>query len=398
MIFDDPTCISIVNILPGRSLQLRDERQETIVSYVTEIAICICPLHGIFIPFKNANIFTEFNGYKPLSRDILILLIPAHGFYQERAMMNLDICTYREVADKHDLTMLMEMAFWWPLIPGVFQKTADWDIRLKDGPVGFCGLVDGRIVSFVGTMDIPTRNSDGELVMIGGIWGVATDPAFIRRGFSRLLMEAAHEHFRKHGYPFSFLCTSRNIIACEFYRRLGYDEFASANRFPSASRLIREKSNESQMQTNRQDEFELDADRIFRQYRDFVQGKSGFVVRQEDFVRLLEYRGSIDSKKSKVTEGGYALASETKGVCRMREIIGRDRSTCAGLLDHIEGMARYAVIDHRVTDPLCLELYRERGYDIHTKHFGVVMVKGFANLDVEEVYGDRFHMGGLDRF
>ncbi len=85
-------------------------------------------------------------------------------------------------------------------------------------------------------MDLATRTLDGTIEFAGGISGVATLPSHARRGISTALMERAHQYFREQGYRFSFLNTSRSLIAYAYYQKLGY---LDVTEFPSSYKIFR---------------------------------------------------------------------------------------------------------------------------------------------------------------
>jgi ribosomal protein S18 acetylase RimI-like enzyme len=117
----------------------------------------------------------------------------------------MEIITYRELEPKDEFMVLMEMGFMSPLSPTKFEELINLDIRLRNGPVGFCAVKNGGLVGFVGVMDIPTRTVEGTEEMVGGIYDVATNPAFAKRGICKVLMDRAHQYFQEKGYSFSFL-------------------------------------------------------------------------------------------------------------------------------------------------------------------------------------------------
>jgi ribosomal protein S18 acetylase RimI-like enzyme len=148
------------------------------------------------------------------------------------------IVTYRELESKDDFMMLMELAFWWPTSPTKMEEMISSDIRLKDGPVGFCAVTDDQLAGFVGVMDIPTKTVEGKVEIVGGIWCVATNPDFSQQGICKTLMEKAHSYFRSQKYPFSFLSTIRTIIAYALYLKLGYREVDVVNRYLGAYKVL----------------------------------------------------------------------------------------------------------------------------------------------------------------
>ncbi|MFQ6002829.1 MAG: hypothetical protein ACE5KJ_03710, partial [Candidatus Zixiibacteriota bacterium] len=88
----------------------------------------------------------------------------------------MNIITYRELEPKDEIMMLLELAFWWPISLKDLDELINMDIRLRNSPVGFCAVTDGRLAGFVGVMDIPTKTVNGKTEIIGGIWAVATNP------------------------------------------------------------------------------------------------------------------------------------------------------------------------------------------------------------------------------
>jgi GNAT superfamily N-acetyltransferase len=305
----------------------------------------------------------------------------------------MEIVTYRELRQKDDFMMLMELAFWWPLSPKSMEDWISTDARLRHGPVGFCAVEDDRLVGHAGVMDIPTMTAEGKTEIVGGVWGVATNPSRARQGISRILMEKAHEYFRSKKYRFSFLCTGRTIIAYAFYRRLGYAEVEPVNRFKGAFKVLdRAESGRRNVGPA------IDPQKVYRLYQKCVQGKTGLVIRQEDFAAMHAKRKRFDEKISIFKEKGYALLTESQGVTKVQELVAFDQATYRELIDEIEQGAKSGVINHVITDPWLLGEYQSRGYRTQSGEDGVMMVKNLADVDIEDVYGNSFYLGILDWF
>ncbi len=244
----------------------------------------------------------------------------------------MDIITYRELEQKDEMMMLMELAFWWPMSPKDFNEFINMDVRLKNGPVGFCAVKDGRLTGFVGVMDIPTKTLKGETEIIGGIWCVATNPDFSRQGICKSLMEAAHNHFRKQKYRFSFLCTGRTIIAYEIYRKLGYTDVEYVNQFVAVYKVL-----DKTKPVDKKADTKLDPEKIYNIYKKFVENKTGFAVRQEDFVTMFAKRKRFGERKSILKEKGYALVMDVRNVIKVQDIVALTDATYGKLIDEIEG-------------------------------------------------------------
>jgi len=304
----------------------------------------------------------------------------------------MEIMTYRELESKDEFMVLMELGFWSPLSPTRFEKLVHLDIRLRNGPVGFCAVENGKMVGFVGVMDIPTRTIGGDGVMVGGIYDVSTNPGFAKRGICKALMGKTHHYFQEKKYPFSFLLTNRTIIAYPLYLKMDYVEVEKFSRFPMAYKVLRKDEGDKKSDTK------INPDKIYQIYREFVKGKTGFVVRQEDFISLFSQWKSIDDKKTIQEKNGYALLVEIRGTVKIRELVSLDEQTYEKLVDQVESLAPAGVVNRLVNDQRLLEIYKARGYGIQESDHLTFMVKKLGDLQFEEVYGDNFRIGSLDLF
>lgn len=302
------------------------------------------------------------------------------------------IITYRELEPKDEFMILMEMAFWHPTAPSTFEKNINSDIRLKNSPVGFCAVENKRLAGFVGVMDIPTKTVDGTEEIVGGIYAVATNPLFAKRGICKVLMDRAHHYFKEKKYQFCFLSTSRTIIAYALYQKMDYVEIEKVNRFPITYKVLGKEKVVKRFGAK------LNQEKIYQIYQEFVKDKTGFVVRQKDFVRLFLEQKRFDEKKSIQGKNGYALLTEVKDAVKIQELVSLNDRTYEKLLDQVESYAQGGVIDRMVTDEKLLEIYKVRGYSIQEGDHSVFMVKKLGNLEFEERYGDAFHIGMLDLF
>ncbi len=305
----------------------------------------------------------------------------------------MEIITYPELKNKDEFMMLMETAFWWPVVPRYFDRIAKWDERIKNGPIGFCAMENGRLASHVGVMNIPLRTLKGTVEVVGGISAVATNPDFINRSLAGILMEKAHQYFKGKGYRFSFLCTNRTIRAHAGYKKLGYVEVESINRIPSAYKIFKKSSS-----TKKPSKRELNPNKIYSMFEKFVKDKTGFVTRQKDFVKLYLFRKSIDRKASILMRNGYAFLNKTRGAARIHEIVASDKTTYQKLVTESERMSTGIIIDRSVYDSELLKIYQSRGYKTQLGSNSVLMVKPLDKIDYREVFGNSIYLGFLDWF
>jgi len=304
------------------------------------------------------------------------------------------IVTYRELEPKDDFMMLMELAFWWPIPPKIMEERIFTEVGLKNSPVGFCAVEDGQLAGYVGVMDIPTRTVEGKIEIVGGIWAVATNPGFARQGICKTLMEAAHDYFRSRNYRFSFLCTGRTIIAYAIYKKLGYTEVEAVNQFVGVYKVLDKTES-----VNKNTPTDLDPQKIYQLYEKSVEDKTGFVVRQKDFVTLYAKRKRrFDERKSIQKQKGYALLTETQNVIKVQDLVALDDATYGELIDEVEPAAKSGVINRLVADQRLLDIYKSKGYRIQRGDDSVLMVKSLMAAHIDKVYGKCFHIGILDWF
>jgi GNAT superfamily N-acetyltransferase len=307
--------------------------------------------------------------------------------------MSQKILTYRELRTKDDLLPLMYLAFGWPFNYEEFEKTAQANPRLRDSPIGFCALKDGHVVGFVGVMDLITRNLKGEIERAGGIWGVSTLPSHSRQGISTMLMNEAHAYFRDRGYSFSFLITSRSLIAYNFYQKLGYQE---ATRFPSAFKHVKRGK------TIEKEKAKENLEKILRIYRDCFVEKSGFVVRDEDYLKAAigwEEAFHKVPEEAIFEDYAYVMFKDLGGSLCIDEIVAKNKDHAKDLITKIENGAKAIIYDRTVLDKSLLQLYESLGYTTQTSSYTALMVKPLQNYkSFRETYGDKFYMSSLDYF
>jgi predicted acetyltransferase len=205
-------------------------------------------------------------------------------------------------------------------------------------------------------------------------------------------MDRAHDYFEEKKYPFSFLLTNRTIIAYALYRKMGYTEIEKFSQYPTAYKVLRKDEAEKRFQA------ELKPEKIHQLYFDYVKDKTGFVVRQKDFINVFLGWKNFDDKKPIQEQSGYALIAEMRGSVRIRELISLDYQTYSKLLDQVESIAEAGVVDRLVADENLLEIYKARGYNIQKGDHLTFMVKKLGELEFQENYGDKFHIRALDFF
>jgi ribosomal protein S18 acetylase RimI-like enzyme len=289
---------------------------------------------------------------------------------------------------------LMEQAFGWPFDPLEFDKNIKADPRLRDSGVGFCAVIEGKTVAYVGVMDLATRTADNKEEQVGGIYGVATLPGHTRKGICTALLNRVHEHFKEKDYRFSFLTTSPTIVAHGLYKKLGYFDVTS---FPGVYK-VKEKPHK-QKTMKREKASKLNLTRMLEIYREYVKNKTGFVARDETYMKMLAKTHEIAGKECITTEKGYVIFKKERKQVRIRELVAHDKKEMNKLIRIVEDKAKSVVYGRAVLDPTLREAYADRGFTVLNSGHGVLMAKELtSHASFKEAYDNRFYMSALDHF
>jgi ribosomal protein S18 acetylase RimI-like enzyme len=309
------------------------------------------------------------------------------------------IIPYAELKDKSDLFLLFAKSFDWYATPRSLDQWVASDFRLKSTPVGFCALVDGKVESFIGTMEIPTRNKHGERETVGGIWLVATKPSANRQGLGKKLLEHCEEYFRQKGYRFCTLTTSRNIIAYRWYREVGYDvvEYPDAYphyyKIPRSAAGLRVQPAKSQAKASG-----FDYEKTLELFDKYMEDRCGFVYRDIGSLKAREQFGFYDSRYSRIHDDGYMLANSQSGSLRISEVISLKSSTARSLLRSAAGMTKGGLFARFVFDPDIARLFERSGYHRDLGTYDVLMAKPLTGVSFDDIYDRSFICTRVDFF
>lgn len=304
------------------------------------------------------------------------------------------IQTYRELESKNGLVPLLDHAFNWVFNQKQFDDFIKTDPRVKNGPVSFCAIDNDRIIGHVGVMELKTRTLNGNIEHVGGLYGVATLPGCTRKGVCTALIKKAHEHFSEKHYRFSLLSTSPSLVAHSLYLHLGYSDLVE---YPTAYKAFHEKNKAKRSRTGTFTVF--NPDEILRIYDQFVKERTGLVVRDRAYIKMLKKIEGIKPKQCIIDEEGYVIFRNEKTGTWIRELVALNQIQKCKLLDIIEDQTRGPVYDRAVLDSQLLEVYGSRGYMTLRRGHGVMMFKPLnEHASFARTYGDRFFFTRLDSF
>jgi predicted acetyltransferase len=242
-------------------------------------------------------------------------------------------------------------------------------------------------------MDVATRNRYREIEYAGGIYGVATLPGFTRKGVSMTLMDRAHQYFQMKGYRFSFLVTNHALVAHSLYVKLGYSDLLV---FPNAYKVVKSSGTKSTVKGIVRG---LNFDRILSIYDKFTENKTGLVVRDIQYLKMLRKVEGLKAKQCLIGKNGYVIFRQDKSGIWIRELVALNTKGTDELLSVIENQSKGLVYDRMILDDTLLSVYRAREYMIHQRSHSVMMLKTLApGASFEKTYGDSFFMTRLDGF
>jgi GNAT superfamily N-acetyltransferase len=306
----------------------------------------------------------------------------------------LTIVPFEELRDPRDFFELMEACFGEVAAPEHPELLRRYDERRKR-EFGF-GIYRGRtLASFIGVTELRVRTRTGEVESALGIHHVATHPAFARQGLSRRLFDFVHDEYQKTERRFSFLYTSRSLVARALYCDLRYADIPLAGaRAPRALLIL--PPTKRRLKPNRTRTADLAA--AERLFTEATSGKVGFVVRQNGWplARLRQWKQKPADVF--VDRNGYAFTEPDTFGRRIDEFICCNRTAYVRLLDRITAATHGGLVDNYVRDPILRAIYKERGARIRRETHACLMVKPLTGATFRSVFGPSFYQSSVDQF
>jgi GNAT superfamily N-acetyltransferase len=304
------------------------------------------------------------------------------------------IVPFNELRDPRDFFELMEACFGEVAAPEHPELLRRYDERRRS-EFGF-GIYRGHtLASFIGVAELKVRTRSGTVESALGIHHVATHPAFARQGLSRRMLNFVHERYRKAGRRFSFLYTSRSLVARDLYCDLGYADIPLAGaRAPRALLILPQVRRRPKPNRTRIADLAI-AEGIFAEK---TVGETGFVVRQAGWplARLSQWKQKPNDIF--IDRDGYAFTEPDTFGRRIYEFIARNRAAYVRLLDRITAATRGGLVDYYVRDPILKHIYASRGARFRRETYSCLMVKPLTRATFRSVFGSRFYQSPVDQF
>jgi GNAT superfamily N-acetyltransferase len=306
----------------------------------------------------------------------------------------LDVVPYEELRDPRDFFELMEACFGEVAAPEHPDLLRRHDERRRS-EFGF-GTYRGRtLASFIGVAELAVRNRTGKVEPALGIHHVATHPACARQGFSRRLFDFVHERYRKTGRRFSFLYTSRSLVARSLYCELGYTDIPLAGaRAPRALLILPPTREHPKPNRTRTADLAV-AEKLFAEA---TYGEFGFVIRQRGWplARLRQWKQKPDDIF--IDRDGYAFTEPDTFGRHIYEFIARNRASYIRLLGRITAATSGGLVDYYVRDPILRSIYAQRGARFRRETYACLMVKPLTGATFRSAFGSHFFQSPVDQF
>lgn len=239
-------------------------------------------------------------------------------------------------------------------------------------------LEGDAVVGQVGLFRLPVVTA-AAASEVGGVWAVATHPAYRRQGVAAHLLAAAHEHMCAAGLRFSTLGTDRFRVAHGLYRKWGYADLYSPASVMGRSDTLTVRG-AVRAEPAGVDRLDL-ADRLFER---IAAGALGFARRHTPFFPFLHARRYLDAEHLWLFWRGddligYAAAWAKGPVLQVMSLLLAENAAApaavAALTQATGTQYVYARLDHAGQ----LAAFAQAGFQIAPQSWGTFMVKSLAD-------------------
>jgi predicted acetyltransferase len=318
----------------------------------------------------------------------------------------MEIKFYDDVKDDYGVTIegLSAAAFWG------FWSRERIEVERKYNPFhskefAIYAIEGDELIGQVKLYEFPIETTEG-LETIGGIGGVLTHPAFSRRGTAKKLMERTHEIFLEKGIRFSFLRTSRSIVAFDLYAKLGYEIVSGA---PFAiKRLPKNRKKEPKLNNCTSYKQGEGMSKVFDMY---VDGLLGWVRRPRDFFtwrireKLYSKKNDIVLVKNQDDEiQGYAFKSKREDIMEIYEIAALSQDDFSRLCKGLMTKGTNSMLMWEISNPIIRKGLAKLGFTIFEDtwicHMAVDLKRGIRGEGIKALVGvpQRFNFMACDGY
>lgn len=303
----------------------------------------------------------------------------------------MNIVHYDEVKD-WQMTEMTLTCFNHPYSKEHIEDMISADSRLPDWGGELYAKEDDKVLGTVGMLYPHLKTKEG-IEKVGGIRNVCTRPSAGRKGVSTKLFEEAHRRMKEKGVRYSFLMTDQYLVAYNLYKKLGYRNMM---KYPAAYKKVDDVESDIEFKKERDPHY------VRKTYKNSVKSLYGLVVRETDFMDMVDARGWPKNKNLKIAyeDGkriGYALFSKSRDSMICNEIAVEDFNNLPKLVRALESRVKGEYMVFKFVNPHYVKPLKDMGYGYYDDRWSKIMVKDFQD-DLENSlekmgYPGKFHNG-----
>jgi predicted acetyltransferase len=242
---------------------------------------------------------------------------------------------------------------------------------------------------------------------IGGVAGVYSNPARARIGVSKKLMQRCHEIFREKGFRYSFLGTSKSLVAVNLYAKLGYDFIAY---HPFGYKRLPNKRKKKAARLRKCTSYKQ-GKRMHELHSEYTKDCLGWIHRPPDFFtwRIKDRKhppkeNIVFARDTKGKIQGYAIKSRRMNILDVEEIVAPSERYFTQLIDGLSNEKMNYMVMWSVMNPLTSARLAKLGFEIFHETWAITMaldlegkIRGKALMDLVGA-PDRFNFLAYDGF
>jgi hypothetical protein len=233
------------------------------------------------------------------------------------------------------------------------------------------------VVGQVGVFRLPVVSAAGA-AEVGGVWAVATHPAWRGQGVASLLLNEAHARMAAVGLRFVTLGTNASRVAHRLYGKQGYSDLYSPTMATGCRELLRDRT---EVRAEPAGITRLDlADRLFEQV---ARGQLGFARRHTPFFSFLHTRRYLDAQELWLLWRsneliGYAAAMAKGQLLQVINLLLVNGATATMATAALARAANAQYIHTRLDQADHITAFAEAGFQVANEGWETFMVKPLA--------------------
>lgn len=291
-------------------------------------------------------------------------------------MRTMRIRYYDEIADDYGVMLqgLSLLAFWgfWSRERIKLERKNN---QYMSKEFGIYAIEGSELLGQAVMYEIPIETLEG-CETIGGVAGVMSNPKYARAGAAKQLIERCHEIFADKGLRFSFLRTSRSLVAYNLYSKLGYE---TVTEHPIALKQVL-RSRIAKGQKLKECTSPKEGEAMFELHQRYVKDLLGFIHRPPDFFSW-RIRENIHPRKEDIVFVknsaneilGYAVRNRKMDTMDVGEIVAPSEEDFNKLVNGLMNEHITQIVMWDILNPLTQNRLAKLGFKLFENTWGCTM-------------------------